>query len=92
MSDTDFEVGSLHALNDNSQTIVLVIYKDEDGETWQSDTRHFDRVPTVGEYVSLERDADLYLVKAVVHMAFPLDYDAEIYCVKVPYISLRQQF
>ncbi len=91
MADMDFDYG-VSSYNDNSQTIVLVFYKGE-GEGWENTTANFDRVPNVGEYFALSRDSDWFEVKAVVHMGFPLDYDAEIYAVKVENrIALRQSF
>ena len=95
MSDMNLELGSVSGSfkNDNSDTIVLVFFKDEAGTDWQNDTRNFDRVPVAGEYLALSRDGAWYEVKAVVHMAFPLDYDAELYCVKVEdRLALRQSF
>lgn len=93
MTDLDMSMGTTSSLNDNSQTIVLVFFKDAGAEVWESDTRNFDRVPTAGEYLTMSRDGDWYEVKAVVHMAFPLDYDAEIYCVKVDdKFALRRSF
>lgn len=92
MVDLDMSM-SAYSQNDNSQTIVLVLFKNADADVWESDTRHFDRVPVAGEYLALSRDGDWYMVKSVVHMAFPLDYDAEIYCVKVDDKSaLRRSF
>lgn len=89
----DFDYGYVNSFNDNSQTIVLIFYKGSEDETWANDTANFDRVPNVGEYFTLSRDNDWYEVKAVVHMGFPLDYDAEIYAVKVEdKIALRQSF
>jgi hypothetical protein len=93
MSDYELEIGSASSYNDNSDTIVLVFYKDTGEDMWQTDTVNFDRVPVAGEYLALSRDGGWYEVKAVVHMAFPLDYDAELYCVKVAdRVALRQSF
>jgi hypothetical protein len=94
MSDVELELGtgSIYG-NDNSSTVVLVFYKSAGDTMWQNDMRNFDRVPVVGEYLTMARDGDWYEVKAVVHMAFPLDYDAELYCVKVEdHVSLRRSF
>jgi hypothetical protein len=89
----DMEFGSVSSFNDNSDTIVLIFFKAADDAEWQSDTVNFDRVPNVGEYFTASRDGDWYEVKAVVHMGFPLDYDAEVYAIKVENkIALRQSF
>ncbi len=97
MSDFDTseveQFSPVSSFNDNSQTICLIFFKNEDDDGWQNDTVNFDRVPQVGEYFALSRDSDWFEVKAVVHMGFPLDYDAELYAVRVDdRISLRQQF
>lgn len=92
MSDYELELGSAYT-NDNSGTIGLVFYKATGEDTWQTEAVNFDRIPVVGEYVALSRDGDWYEVKAILHMAFPLDYDAEVYCVKVAdKLALRQSF
>jgi hypothetical protein len=94
MSDIDsMDFGTVSSFNDNSQTIVLVFYKDAGDDAWQNDTANFDRVPNVGEFFALSRDGNWYEVKAVVHMGFPLDYDAEIYALRVEdKLALRQGF
>lgn len=93
MADVDMEFGSVSNYNDNSETIVLIFYKAAGDADWQNDTVNFDRVPNVGEYFAVSRDSDWYEVKAVVHMGFPLDYDAEVYAIKVEdKIALRQGF
>ncbi|MEL6272272.1 MAG: hypothetical protein AAFV33_16415 [Chloroflexota bacterium] len=93
MSDLDMEFGPVSSFNDNSETIVLVFYREEDAESWTTDTINFDRVPITGEYFAMSREGEWYQVKAVVHMGFPLDYDAEIYAVQVKDRgSLRQSF
>lgn len=81
---TEFDtMETYNNMNDNTQTIVLVHFKSAGDLLWDTDIRHFDRVPQAGEYLTMARDADWYEVRGVLHMAFPLDYDAEIFCVKV---------
>jgi hypothetical protein len=94
MNNFELEMGQMNRFNnDNADTVVLVFFQDAGADTWENDTRNFDRVPAVGEYLTLSRDGAWYEVKAVVHMAFPLDYDAELYCVKVEdKLGLRQSF
>lgn len=93
MNDLEMEYGTAMSSNDNSDTIVLVFFKAAGDEAWETDTVNFDRVPMAGEYFTMARDGDWYEVKAVVHMAFPLDYDAELYALKVEdRIALRQSF
>ncbi|MEO0561936.1 MAG: hypothetical protein AAF125_07475 [Chloroflexota bacterium] len=94
MSEMEFEIGSISGFNnDNSDTIVMVYWQGDDDGVWESESRNFDRVPIVGEYLTFSREADWYEVVAVVHMAFPLDYDAEVYCKMVEdKIALRQSF
>lgn len=42
------------------------------------------RLPEVGEYISLGNDTpDWHRVVRVVHVAFPADYIAEVFCVRV---------
>lgn len=96
MSDFEPDLGSMGSIsnfNDNSDTICLVFYKSADEDEWTNTTVNFDRIPQVGEYFALSRDSDWYQVRAVVHMGFPLDYDAELYAICVDdRIALRQQF
>ncbi len=94
MSDYELELGSASSYqNDNSDTIVLVFFKAFGDDMWQTETVYFDRVPIAGEYLALSRDGNWYEVKAIVHMAFPLDYDAELYCIKIEdKLVLRQSF
>lgn len=93
MADMDLEYGVSRVANDNSQTIALVFVKAAGDDVWTNDSVNFDRVPVVGEYFTMSRDGDWYEVKAVVHMAFPLDYDAEIYALKVDdKLALRRSF
>lgn len=93
MSDMEMDFGSRTVVNDNSQTIALIFFKAADDAMWETDTVNFDRIPNVGEYFVLARDGDWFEVKAVVHMAFPLDYDAEVYAIKVEdKVALRQSF
>ncbi len=92
MSDMEMDFG-VSSFNDNSGTIVLVFYRGEGEEDWTTDTLNFDRVPMVGEYFATSRDGDWFEVKAVVHMGFPLDYDAEVYASRVEdRYALRQHF
>lgn len=93
MTDMDMEYGGSPVANDNTQTIALIFYKAAGDESWATDVVHFDRLPIVGEYFAISRDGDWYEVKAVVHMAFPLDYDAEVYAIKVEdKLALRFSF
>jgi hypothetical protein len=93
MSDMQLSLENIRSINDNSETIVLVFYKDPGAETWENDTMNFDRVPCVGELISMSREEDWYEVKGVVHMGFPLDYDAEIYVLRVTdRAALRRSF
>ncbi len=76
-------------MNDNSQTIVLIHYKADGADSWDHDTRNFDRVPEVGEFFTMAREEPWFEVKLVLHMAFPLDYDAEIWATQVDGKAVR---
>lgn len=48
----------------------------------------FGRLPVVGEYISLGNDTnDWHRVELVVHVAFPADYVAELYCIAVNHME-----
>lgn len=64
------------------RTVFLHLH-DEGHANWNNIYFDFERIPVVGEYVTIKSDGDWYKVEMVVHTPFSKDMCAEVYAVKV---------
>ena len=63
-----------------------------DWEDQEIQLHDFGRLPILGDFICTESDAsDWHRVALVVHVTFPADYMAEIFCVRVNHLEAMKE-
>lgn len=58
---------------------------------WKNESRPFERLPVVGEYVTLEATSPWYRVQLVIHCPFEAEYQAEVYAVEIDHSEAKSR-